>query len=170
MKLDIYHIKGPWTGRLAIVSRPRGGDWIDDEVRAWKDEGLNVVASLLTEEEQGEFELLGEREASEKQGLQFFSLPINDLGVPSSREETLRLLSQLERLLAAGRNVGIHCRQSIGRSGMMAGCLLVMAGSSPQEALESVSNSRGLPVPETREQSEWVSEFEREFVPSVAQR
>lgn len=168
--MSIYHIKGPWSGRLAIVSRPRGGDWIDDEVRDWKAEGLNPVVSLLTEEEQGEFELFGEKEASEKQGLQFFSLPINDLGVPSSRDETFRLLSQLERLLAAGRNVGIHCRQSIGRSGMMAACLLVMAGSGPQESLESVKNSRGLPVPETREQIEWVSEFEREFAPTVTQR
>lgn len=168
--MSIYQIKGPWAGRLAIVSRPRGGDWIDDEVRAWKDEGLNAVVSLLTAEEQGEFELFDEKEASEKQGLQFFSLPINDLGVPSSREGTLQILSQLERLLAAGRNVGIHCRQSIGRSGMMAACLLVMAKFSPQEALESVSNDRGLPVPETREQSEWVSDFERELAPSVAQR
>lgn len=168
--MSIFHIKGPWTGRLAIVSRPRGGDWIDDEVRLWKAEGMNAVLSLLTEEEQVEFELFGEKEASEKQGLQFFSLPINDLGVPSSREKTLRILSQIESLLAAGRNVGIHCRQSIGRSGMMAACLLVMAGSGPQESLESVSNSRGLPVPETREQIEWVSEFAREFAPSVAQR
>lgn len=155
---------------MDIVSRPRGGDWLDDDVGAWKAEGLNAVLSLLTEEEQVEFDLFGEKEASEKQGLQFFSFPINDLGVPSSLAESLRTLSQLERLLAAGRNVGIHCRQSIGRSGMMAACLLVMAGSDSQEALESVSNSRGLPIPETREQSEWVSEFEREFAPSVAQR
>jgi hypothetical protein len=68
--MSIFHVKGPWAGRLAIVSRPRGGDWIDDEVRAWKDERLNAVVSLLTEEEQVEFELSGEREASEKQGLQ----------------------------------------------------------------------------------------------------
>lgn len=168
--MSIFHIKSPWSGRLAIVSRPRGGDWLDDDVGAWKAEGLNAVLSLLTEEEQVEFDLFGEKEASEKQGLQFFSFPINDLGVPSSLAESLRTLSQLERLLAAGRNVGIHCRQSIGRSGMMAACLLVMAGSDSQEALESVSNSRGLPIPETREQSEWVSEFEREFAPSVAQR
>src|ERR1700686_566784 len=167
--MSTYRIKGRWIGRLAIVSRPRGGDWIDDEVRAWKDEGLNAVVSLLTEEEQGEFDLIREKDASEKQGLQFFSLPINDLGVPSSLEETLRMLSQIDKLLTAGRNVGIHCRQSIGRSGMMAACLLVMAGSGAQEALDSVSNDRGLPVPETREQSDWVSEFEREFEPLVAQ-
>jgi protein-tyrosine phosphatase len=168
--MSIFQIQGPWAGRLAVVSRPRGGDWIDDEVRAWKDEGLNAVVSLLTGEEQREFELSREREVSEKQGLQFFSFPINDLGVPSSLDETLRVLSQAERLLASGRNVGIHCRQSIGRSGMMAACLLVMAGSSAQSAMESVSNSRGLTVPETPEQIEWVSEFEREFAPSVFQR
>jgi protein-tyrosine phosphatase len=165
-----YRIKGPWTGKLAIIPRPRGGDWIDDEVRAWKEEGLNAVLSLLTEEEQDEFELFGEKEASEKRGLHFFSFPINDLGVPGSREETLRILSQVERLLVAGRNVGIHCRQSIGRAGMMAACLLVMGGADARGALESVSNARGLAVPETREQSEWIVEFERELAASVAQR
>lgn len=168
--MSIYRINGPWRGTLSIISRPRGGDWLDDDVRIWKKENLNAVVSLLMREEQEEFELLRERESCEKQGLQFFSLPIADLGVPSSRSETMAVLSQIEKLLAAGRNVGIHCRQSVGRSGMIAAALLVMSGSDPQAALESVSKARGLPVPETPEQSEWVTELERELAPSLAQR
>ena len=43
-----YQIEGPWRGQLAIVPRPRGEDWLRDEARAWKDEGFDVVVSLLT--------------------------------------------------------------------------------------------------------------------------
>jgi protein-tyrosine phosphatase len=167
--MSIYRIKGPWSGNLSIVSRPRGGDWLEQEISGWKDAELNTVVSLLTSDEEAEFELLGERESSEEQGLRFYSLPIADLGVPSSRKETLAVLSQVENLLAAGQNVGIHCRQSVGRSGMIAASLLVMSGSDPREAVESVSIDRGLPVPETEEQREWVIELAREFEPSVTQ-
>ena len=111
--MGLYRISGPWKGALTIVSRPRGGDWLSDETRTWKNEGLDVVVSLLTREEQNEFGLLDEQGLSEKLGLQFVSLPIADLGVPSSREEGLRVLSQIEKLLTAGKNVGVHCRQSV---------------------------------------------------------
>lgn len=167
--MSIYRIRGPWAGTLFIVSRPRGGDWLAREISGWKDAELSTVVSLLTKDEESEFELLREKESSEKQGVRFFSLPIADLGVPSSRKETLAVLSQIENLLAAGQNVGIHCRQSVGRSGMIAASLLVMSGSDPREAVESVSIDRGLPVPETEEQREWVIELAREFEPSVTQ-
>ena len=43
-----YSIKGPWAGEVAIVLRPRGGDWLPDEIEALKDEGFEVIVSLLT--------------------------------------------------------------------------------------------------------------------------
>jgi Polymorphic toxin system, DSP-PTPase phosphatase len=165
--MSIYRIKGPWPGTLSIVSRPRGGDWLAQDVQRWKDAKLDAIVSLLTTEEQDEFELEGERDASEDQSLRFFSLPITDLGVPSSRKETVAMLSKIEKLLLAGRNVGVHCRQSVGRSGMIAASLLVLSGSDPREAFESVSKDRGLPVPETNEQRDWVIDPARELEPAV---
>ena len=167
--MSIYRIKGPWAGTLSIVSRPRGGDWLEHEISGWRDAELNAVLSLLTKDEETEFQLLDERKSSERQGLRFFSLPIPDLGVPSSRKETLSVLSQIENLLATGQNVGIHCRQSVGRSGMIAASLLVMSASDPREAVEAVSIARGLLVPETEEQRKWIIELAREFEPSVIQ-
>ena len=55
-----YLIEGPWPGRLAIVPRPRGGDWLEDEVRAWKEMGFDVVVSLLTRDELDELGLVAE--------------------------------------------------------------------------------------------------------------
>jgi hypothetical protein len=35
MTTELFWIPGPWKGKLAIVPRPRGGDWLDDEVGGW---------------------------------------------------------------------------------------------------------------------------------------
>ena len=51
MRAELYWIEGPWPGRLAIVPRPRGGEWLEDEIRSWKQAGVNVVVSLLTNDE-----------------------------------------------------------------------------------------------------------------------
>jgi hypothetical protein len=44
MRPLIYWINTPWPGRLAIVPRPRGGDWLEEEVGAWL---LKIVAFLI---------------------------------------------------------------------------------------------------------------------------
>ena len=36
----LYWISGPWAGKLAIAARPRGGDWLEDEIRDWKNGGI----------------------------------------------------------------------------------------------------------------------------------
>ena len=60
MKPDIYWIPGPWAGRLAILARPRGGDWLVDEIEGWRDAGVQVIVSLLSEEETTELGLADE--------------------------------------------------------------------------------------------------------------
>jgi hypothetical protein len=40
MKHDIYWISAIPRGRLAIMPRPRHGDWLADEVKAWQLGGL----------------------------------------------------------------------------------------------------------------------------------
>jgi hypothetical protein len=47
MKPDIYWIKGPWSSKLAILARPRGHDWLADEIAGWQTGGVQVVVSLL---------------------------------------------------------------------------------------------------------------------------
>jgi hypothetical protein len=51
MKPDINWIPGPWRGRLAIAARPRGGDWLEDELKGWSESGVKVVVSLLETDE-----------------------------------------------------------------------------------------------------------------------
>src|SRR5205823_15134454 len=83
-----YEIPGPWPGRLAIVPRPRGGDWLEDEVGAWSQAGLDVVVSLLTQDEVVDLDLAQEAELSRAKGIKFVAFPIPDRSVPLSRRDT----------------------------------------------------------------------------------
>jgi len=80
MKAELYWVEAPWQGRLAIAPRPRGGDWLEDEVRAWRQSGVEVVVSLLTDSEIAEFDL-GREEAYWKTN----GIPIPLLSNPRQR-------------------------------------------------------------------------------------
>lgn len=60
MKPTIYPIKAAAPYRIAIVARPRGGDWLCDELQAFSREGIDVLVSMLTQEEAEELGLKGE--------------------------------------------------------------------------------------------------------------
>ena len=159
MSIQIYWIDGPWPGRLAIVPRPRGGDWLKGEVQSWKEAGLNVVVSLLTQEEVVELELSQEEDWCHVYDIQFCSFPIPDRGVPASRQAVAELTERLEKALEAGESIAVHCRQGIGRSSIIAALLLVSAGEEPETALAHISQARGCSVPDTSEQSQWLRGF-----------
>jgi protein-tyrosine phosphatase len=155
-QMTSYRIKGPWPGDLAIIPRPRGGDWLEDEVCALKEAGFEVVVSLLTSEEAEELSLRCEAEIIRKHGLQFCNYPIPDLGVPKSLESAMEFLRTLHRDLMSGKTIAIHCRGSIGRSGLVASSILILSGIDPTQAMHQVSEARGFDAPETDEQKEWV--------------
>jgi protein-tyrosine phosphatase len=166
--MKLYLIDGPWKGRLAILPRPRGDDWLDDEVRELKQQGVDIIVSLLTHDESSEFGLTREAEISETNGLHYLSFPIADLDVPQSRNEANKFLELLHRELTAGQTVALHCRQGIGRSGLIATSLLVMSGIDPEEAFRRVSAARGFSVPETQRQKDWVMELSHELARPIA--
>lgn len=163
MKAEVYWVPGPWLGHLGIVPRPRGQDWLADEVRSWRDAGLAVVASLLTPDEVTELEIQDEEARCRQEGIEFHALPIPDRGVPPLRAGFTALVSTLEKALEAGKNVAVHCRQGIGRSALVVASVLVAAGKEPDEAFRSIEEARGTPVPETKAQYEWVAELAEEL-------
>lgn len=155
----IYAIEGPWAGRLAIVARPRGGEWLADDVLRWRQKGIDVVVSLLTRQENQELGLTNEATTITEQGLLFISFPIVDRGVPSRRWDAQELVGRLTSLLTQGKNVAIHCRQGVGRSALLAAALLVNAGVGVEQAFRQIEMSRGCPAPETPEQKQWVEQL-----------
>jgi protein-tyrosine phosphatase len=159
MNPELYWISGPWRGRLAVLTRPRGGDWIDDEIGGWKRAGLHMVVSLLETQEAAELELSREDDAARAEGVEFLSFPIPDRGVPVSMPPARSLLRNITDALDRGQNVGVHCRQGIGRSGMVAAGVLLVSGMGVEQAIRTVSESRGQTVPETPGQHEWLRQL-----------
>jgi len=99
MAAKVYWIAGPWQGRLGIVPRPRGGDWLE-----------HLVAALHT-----------------------------------------------------GRSVALHCRQGIGRSALIAAAVLLSGGQTAETAIEGIRRARGVDLPETDGQRDWIAHFSSWF-------
>jgi len=156
MTPNLFWIPGPWRGRLAIAARPRGGDWLEDEASGWRRAGIDVIVSLLEADEAAQLELVDEAKAAKSNGIRFISFPIPDRGVPASAPAAISLIAAVSDALKRGDNVAVHCRQGVGRSGLIAAGVLVSAGIDPERAIEVVSSARGQTVPETPGQRSWV--------------
>jgi protein-tyrosine phosphatase len=156
MRAELYWITDAPVGRLAIMPRPRAGDWLADELTSWQSAGVDVVVSLLADAEIAELGLQHKSSLCQQIGLTFLSCPIADRGVPTSIERFVALTSRLDDYLRDDYGVAVHCRMGIGRSAVVAACLLVKSGLSTAGAFAAISRARGIEVPDTHEQIEWV--------------
>jgi len=159
MRAEIYWIEGVSEGHLAVMSRPRGGDWLADEVRSLRATGVDVLVSLLTTDEVAELDLADEAGCCAACGIEFVSFTFADRGVPASATAPLALVRKLAALVSSGKGVAVHCLQGIGRSSLVAACVLASLGERPEAAFERVARTRGRPVPDTPEQRDWVLRF-----------
>ena len=170
MRTKVYWVDGLRRGRLGILPRPRGGDWLRDETAAWREVGVDVVVSLLEPEEAAQLALKEEATAAEESGIAFRAFPIPDRGVPASKEAVAELATEVVDALEEGKAVAVHCRQGIGRSGLIAAGVLVVGGADVAKALRTISQSRGLEVPETEEQRQWLTDFAAWFAATKPDR
>src|SRR2546423_5339539 len=125
MWTKLHWVSGPWHGRLAVASRPRGGDWLEDEIASWRRAGINTVFSLLTPEEERDLDLADEGHQVRAHGMKFVSFPIPDRQVPSSETELSAGSQKGDAGLSSGEKVGVHFCQGIGRRGLVRGGFFV---------------------------------------------
>ena len=145
--------------RLGIMARPRGDDWLVDDLRAPKRSGVDVIVSALTAPETEELGLTEEAEGCVQNGITFFSFPIEDRSVPANFGQFEIFVSQLLEHARNGKSLVIHCRAGIGRSSLIAGCALTKLGLSADQAFRFIEKARSCPVPDTLEQWEWVENY-----------
>jgi ADP-ribosyl-[dinitrogen reductase] hydrolase len=96
--------------------------------------------------------------------IDYLRKPIRDHGTPAAPAQMAEILAGLRAALREGRRVYLHCRAGIGRTGMVAGCLLVEQGRSGEDALtelnrlwrQSARATQWPAVPETEEQIDYV--------------
>jgi protein-tyrosine phosphatase len=153
---DIYWIDHPGTLRLAIMARPRAGDWLDDEIDNWKASGVELVVSLLEPEEIIELGLEREPDLCCAGGVDFVTFPIPDRGVPGNVSIVRDLVQSISVM---GKATAIHCRAGIGRSSLVAAAVLVSDGIGASEAFALIGAARGVQVPDTQAQRDWVERF-----------
>jgi protein-tyrosine phosphatase len=95
----------------------------------------------------------------EAAGLEYRSFPIPDHSVPTAHREMHELAESLATERRHGKNIGAHCCAGIGRSSLLIAAVLCVEGISPERAFRLISNGRGLQVPDTPEQAEWLAGF-----------
>jgi hypothetical protein len=158
MRSTIYWIEAAMTGRLAIMARPRAGEWLADEVAGWRAAGIDVVVSLLEMSEIRELALEQEPDLCRQHAIAFMSLPIPDHGIPESWRQVAILVAELAGHLEHGRSIAIHCRAGIGRSALLAAVLMIKCGQDAKGVFAAIARARGVAVPDTDQQRDWVLE------------
>lgn len=161
----IYWInhEGIGQNRIGTMARPRGNDWLDDEIKWLKHRGVDCLVSLLEKHEEWELDLSKESEVCINWGIEFINFPIEDVKTPKNRNEFIQLAHELSCRIKAQKTVVIHCRMGIGRSSMLASAILIHLGFTGEYAFELISKQRKLKVPDTEEQKEWIIRMEDEL-------
>lgn len=159
---DIYWIPHEQPPSLAIVARPRGNDWLKDDLSYLKREGIDVLLSLLELQEATFLSLQNEGDVAQSVGLEFVSYPMPDRSTPEDELDFRRLLARLVQFMREGKRVGVHCRGCIGRSTVVVASVLIQLGVKSPDALALVERARGCIVPDTQEQLNWILNFRPE--------
>lgn len=144
------------NAKIGNMARPRGGEWLMDDLISLKKQNIDTLVSLLEKEEVRELDLNNEAELCQQVELEFISFPIPDRDIPPISKSTSELIYQLSAVIQSGRNLVIHCRMGIGRSSIIAGAVMIANGYSVKGLIEKISVARGLKVPDTKEQEQWL--------------
>jgi protein-tyrosine phosphatase len=121
---------------------------------------LGVVRLILLVEDR-ELESWGDPaivELGSRVGVEVLRHPIADGSPPPLVQAMDRILDQIDEGRASG-DVVVACMGGVGRTGTVAACALVRAGSSAREAIDAVRTLRHPTAVETEAQERFVSRY-----------
>ena len=156
MPVEMYKIGSIGAGFVAIMARPSLEADAAASIINIARLGIQQVVSLLEPSEARNLGLDSERAQVKAHGMGFISFPIPDMGLPPSVEDFAQLSKKLFVQVNAGVNTLIHCQAGIGRSGLLVAGVLLHCDMDPQQAFAYASRMRGVRVPETPEQEQWL--------------
>lgn len=143
-----------------MMARPKGNDWLEDEIRDLIFKEVDTVISLLKKYEETELEIEKEKTLCEKYDIEFISFPIQDRGVPENISDFIELITNINNRLSENKKVVVHCRMGIGRTSIVAASVLIKNGFDSGSVFDFLSKTRTLTVPDTDDQISWVKEIE----------
>jgi protein-tyrosine phosphatase len=138
------------------MPRPRGGDWLEDEIINLKKNGVDILVSCLTVNEIKELDIQKEPDYCKKHGINFKNYSIEDREIPKDKSSFINFIKNINEEFQTGKKVVFHCRMGIGRASLFAVSIIILNGINPETAFEWVQDARGLKVPDTKEQKEWI--------------
>jgi len=179
LRVDFLATEGlPAGGALGLCQLPgrngvsaTGVVWarvLGDDLRTLSEtEQVDRLVCLLEDHELSAYgvpTLIPEAQAA---GLSVTRFPIADGTVPrGGPPELLPLVTTIVTVLRAGERVVIHCVAGMGRTGLVAGCVLVALGMKAPEALALLTRARGPACPETAAQRWCVDAYANEIGPA----
>ena len=150
-------------GRLLAGEYPGGAtpELTRERLSRLLDAGIDCFIDLTQPQE------LTPYDASLPTDVDYLRCSILDHGTPADHGEMTEIIRCLRGALRERRVIYLHCRAGIGRTGMVAGCLLAEHGFSGEEALaelnrlwrQSGRSGQWPTVPETAEQIEYVRQW-----------
>lgn len=143
--------RGPSLDGRTMHQRNLGTDLMQLRER----HGVRRLVCCMEDHELERSTIAGIVERAAALGIEVHRLPIRDGAVPEDRRALERLLEELRGALRTERVV-VHCLGGLGRSGTVAGCLLVDLGVPIGEALSRLVQARGPRCPETPAQRDFI--------------
>lgn len=140
---------------------------LEEDLRAILEWGATTVVTLIEDHEFKFLKIIELGKRVQELGMRWIHLPITDVSIPDRRfEDNWKVAAQeIHRRLANGEKILIHCRGGVGRSGLVAGVILVERGCAPRAAIEQVRAVRPGAI-ETREQERYVLKAKKLPLPS----
>lgn len=150
-----------WIGDtgLAIVLRPRGDEWLENDLERIRMAGIQTIVSTIEPWEARDLGLSDEGATVERLKMRFIWYPLRDRSVPPDRHAFTDFVVKLGRRLQSGEKIGVHCKGCIGRSTVVTASTLIKLGWSAERALDEIEVARGCSVPDTEEQRDWILDF-----------
>ena len=164
--LEVAWLETPSEWRVGLTFAPgkrgpstEGARWERDlhaDLDVLVGKAVRTIACLVHNHELVEWGIADLPAAAAARGIELLHRPIRDVSVP-----TLDDARNLVRELFARRDepILIHCIGGLGRTGVIAGCLLRALDVAPDEALRRLVVARGKRCPETSEQRRFVTDF-----------
>ncbi|MCE9575776.1 MAG: hypothetical protein K8W52_21680 [Deltaproteobacteria bacterium] len=122
----------------------------------------HMLVCLLEHSEFERYGIHGLEAGARARGIEYMQFPIPDMGAPASVEGTIALVGAIVERLHSGKNVVVHCRGGIGRTGTIVGCVLAQEGLGVDAAFQLMQTVRGeRDMPQTAAQRDFVRAYAR---------